>query len=247
MPKCPYNFSERSRAGMIAAIQEIGNKRFYDHKSWPFCWNVKWPYLPDADKAACLEPFNDGEPFTAQRDKAWQSEMESEGFDYGIIEDCRLSVEDLTDYDGNGFEVYFLGRQGGWLCLKSGLGFDFAGFDPDDLNDKESYSFADVKALYRALVTFEADFSRDNVRNQFLHAIAFARARWEESRRETLGTLASDIIEARATARRMIGEYRKWGLPPMIATAARAEIRRLMRAQRQERKSFADIMQGVGS
>lgn len=203
MAKHPYSFTARSRAAMLAAIGDIANRRYYDHVAWPFCWNVKLPYVPDSNEAECLNPYSyDGTPFNPAWDDAWQGEMEGEWFDYNLIEDMRRSsVENYTTYDGDEPELTFGGRSGGWLILESLNGRKFRNLDLADLEDAEEWPFADLRRLYRALVVIDRDFAPDRVREAMLSAIAYQRGQWEESRREAESArnaaIAEEIQESR--------------------------------------------------
>jgi hypothetical protein len=231
---------------MIAAMESNGGYYERPHR-YPFSWNVKWPYMPSADAAATLEPFNEsGESFNSAWDSAWQAEMESDGFDSMIIESLRFGVEDFSDYDGNEWAISFGGRQGGHLLLESGAGFKLAGFDLDDLRDAEQYSFADVRRLYRAFTVMDSDFSRESVRKAFLHELAFRRSEWEAERRERIASLESDAIGDAATAVALIGELKaaKRACPiaaPVICRTIRKAIATAIRDRRDSLRQAAAL------
>lgn len=187
--KSPYSFPARSRAAMIAAIEAIANPRSYDHRRWPFTWNVKLPYVPDLYTAERLNPEHyEGGTFDPSLDSAWEAEMQGESFDYHLIEDMRRQVEDYTDYDGNdSFKFHFNGRQGGWLVLEEAFGIKFADFDLSELSEGRTYDgypfrFETIRQLYRALTVMDHDFRPEAVRAEMIHQVAFMRLQWEEDR-----------------------------------------------------------------
>ncbi len=185
-----YSFPERSRAGMIRAIERIASP-YYERRSgrFLFSWNVKLGFLVD-DSAKGLAPYAES-PLDPALDDAWSAALESDSWRWGCIaEDMGRDVEDYCTYPGNDqgqFSFGFYGRCGGNLCLESAFGQDMTG-DIDDftamLADKEETPFSDLRRLYRAIVCMDSDFSRAKVRESYCHHLAFMRQSWEEERRE---------------------------------------------------------------
>jgi hypothetical protein len=191
MNKAPYSFPERSRAGMIRAIERIASPYYERHTGrFLFSWNVKLGYGSRYNSAAVLNQYADS-PLDSALDDAWQEELESNQYRFDwLVEVMRREVEDYSTYPGTdqgAFEFAFCGRQGGHMCLVSAFGQDMTG-DIDDfcaaLADPEETPFSDLRRLYRALVCMEQDFSPSKVLGAYCYALAFQRSQWEEERRE---------------------------------------------------------------
>lgn len=249
MSKCPYSFPARSRAAMIQAIQDIANPRYYDHHRWPFTWDVKWPYLPDANSAEVLGAAYQSE-FTPAWDSDFQAEMETEGFFGAVTESMWSQMESYSTYPGDDsgeWEFALMGRSGGWLVLVNGPVYRFADFDPDELADAEQYSFADIRALYRALIVMDHDFSRDKVRAEFLYQIGFQREQWEEARRAEIARLEAWEATQRAAYLALRREIRETVAPcdiagaPAMSAALCAAVRERAAEWRDARSQLAEL------
>lgn len=236
MEKCPYNFAARSRAAMIEAIEAISNRCYYDHRAWPFCWNVKdrdvWPESADE-----LNPYHpDGDAFDPMADSAWREAMQGEGFYWSILEDARREVEDWSDYDGShDYSFGFYGRMGGWLVLESCHGIQWRDLTGEDLRETlQDLPWPLLKKVYRGLVVMDSDFTPDNVRDAIRHALAWRRYQFEEDRREEASSLREELGELVGTLRGISIELRgaQGFLPPMVEAAARAKLAKLARRSR---------------
>lgn len=249
--KCPYNFDAKSRIAMVDYLRNVGS-RHYSGTRYPFAFDVKIGHLifNQPLTAGALEPHNpESVPFNAAWDSAFEKHAESDGFFYSVCEDMARQANDYCSYPGDdqgAFVFSFEGRSGGWLCLIRWQGVDLLNLDFDDLlADKDFWPFERVRSLYRALVCLVHDTRPQALIAEYLAQVAYQRSQWESERLEHLADMAADIFDARAVARRLIGEYRAWGLPATLATLARCEISRLMRVQRRERAAFAQMMTGV--
>jgi hypothetical protein len=192
--KAPYIFPERSRAGMIDAIESISSQYYERHSdTFLFSWDVKMHWAAPTT-AKELAPYAAAYgPFDPAFDEAWEAELESSPARFSwLIEDMQRHYVDggYCTYPGNDqgqFEFGFYGRQGGHLCLVSAFGQDMTG-DIDDfcdlLRDKEETPFSDLKRLYRALVCMDQDFAPAKVREAYGYAWAFQREQWEEQARD---------------------------------------------------------------
>lgn len=256
MPKCPYSFPARSRAAMIAAMESIGGYGGWNapHRaSYPFAWNVKLQYVPNIETAATLNPFNyDGDQFNAAWDSDFESYMQSGDFDSMIIEAMRGAVEDYSTWPGDDsgqFQFDFAGRSGGWLVLTNAFGLDLRGLDFESLRDPEEWSFSEVRRLYRAVTVMDSDFSREAVRREMLHQVAFARTQWEESRTAEIAELEAEASGDEITARALIGELceARRRLPvafPVICKTIRAAIRHALQDRRDSRRKATRLRDG---
>jgi hypothetical protein len=202
--KAPYSFPERSRAGMVKAIEAISSPYYDRPRSFAFSWNVKYPRGIDVT-ANGLAPYAQA-PLDPALDDAWQGESEKpERFDW-LLEDTRRDVDEYSTYPGEdqgAFEFGFYGRQGGHLCLESAFGFDLSNMDDlaETLRDPAETSFKDLRRLYRALVCMDSDFSRAKVRDAFAYAWAWQRMIWEEEtkaeRAHVNAAIAAEYEESR--------------------------------------------------
>lgn len=251
--KCPYSFPARSRKAMVEFMESIGSYYERPHR-YPFSWNVKLPYCPRSNEARTLNPFHpDGGQFAPAQDDAWQEVMESDRFDYRIIEDMRSGLDFYSVWPGvdeDQFEFSFAGRQGGHLILESAYGINFAGFDLESLLDVQTewgvdespYTFAEVRRLYRAIVQMDSDFSHKRVRDAMLHAIAFARYQWEEEQAERLGSSLEEAEAAKAVAADILAAMRSSELPAVIVRESRLRVARLARNARTARIEAARLV-----
>lgn len=230
MPKFrnPYRFPARSRAAMIAALESVGG-RSDRHGSYPFAWNVKIYRYPTSARE--LEEYNEsGTPFLKAWDSAWEKECESDYFFSSITEGMARDVleDDYSTWPGDDAGQYkfgFAGRSAGWLVLESAFGWNMRGFDLESLADqytqwgveRSEYTFAEVRKLYRAVMTMESDFESEKVQRQFARECAFRRSQWEEERRERLAETIAEAAADMATAKRLIGELRALRRLPGLA------------------------------
>lgn len=204
--KSPYSFPARSRKAMIAAIESIMNRRFYDGRSWSFCWNVKLHFnLPYT--AADLNPDHyEGGTFNPAWDTPWLAEMGREWFFTNLIDDMRRPFIDgeYTVYpgvDAERLEFEFNGRSGGWLILTKAYGHDLSNLDSDDLTDSDEWPTDDIRNLYRALVCLDTDITPIKVGKEAAFQIAFQRMQWEETRQEEEDARNAAIAEEYYAAR----------------------------------------------
>lgn len=248
---CPYKFDAKSRVAMVDYMRSNGG-RYYRPYRYAFAFDVKVGHLiySQALTAEALESHNpESRPFVAAWDSAFASYANEPGFFDSICEDMARDVDDYSSYPGDDqgdFGFTFGGRSGGWLLLEKWQGRDLRNLDFDDLlADKDSWPFERVRSLYRALVCMNQDFRPQALIESYMAQVGYRREQWESERIESLGNMACDIIDARFTVKRLIGEYRKSRLMPTIGVLARSEVARLMRLQRGERIAFAEIMTGV--
>lgn len=254
MARNPYSFPARSREAMIQAMESIGG--YYggrDGRS-AFSWNVKLPYFSRANEAATLNPFHyEGGRFAPCLDDAWQAEMESDGFDYNLIEDMRRELDDWSMFpgvDSDQFAFSFAGRQGGHLILESAYGHDMSRLDFGDMRDEQTqwgierseWSFADIRRLYRAVTVMDSDFDSEHVKSAMLHAIAFARMQWEEAQAEHLGELIEEAARRKAIACDILAAMRSSELPSVIVRESRLRVAKLARDARTARIEAARLM-----
>lgn len=249
--KSPYNFDAKSRIAMVDYMRNVGS-RYYRPWRYPFAFDVKIGHLiyNQALTAEALASHNpESRPFVAQWDSAFATYAESEGFFDSICEDMARGVDDYCTWPGDDsgdFTFTFEGRSGGWLCLEKWQGIDLRNLDFDDLlADKDSWPFERVRSLYRALVCIVQDTRPQALIADYMAQVAWRRQQWEGERIESLGNIACDVIQARQTAMRLIGEYRRSRLLPALGVLARAEVARLMRVQKADSYVFARLMTGV--
>lgn len=253
MSKCPYHFPARSREAMIQAMESIGG--YYESgRRFAFSWNVKLPYCNRDNEARTLNPFHpEGGQFAPALDDSWEKEMQSDGFDWRIIEDMRGAVDFYSVWPGvdeGRFRFSFAGRQGGHLLLESAYGVDMSQLDFDDMRDvktewgieRSEWSFPEIRRLYRAIVQMDSDFSRDRVHDSMLHAIAFARYQWEEEQAESLESLLSEADAARDVAADILAAMRSSELPAVIMRESRLRVAKLAREARTARIEAARIL-----
>jgi hypothetical protein len=234
MAKNPYSFPARSRADMIAALESIGGYSGWNapsRRAYPFAWNVKIHRYPSSAKELESFRYGEGEPFNAQWDSAWQRELESDTENSrfnSALEDMRSNLEDYSTYPGDDageFSFTFGGRSGGWLILESAYGWQMAGLELSSLADERTqwgverseWSFAEVRKLYKAIMTMEADFASAKVDSAYAHAMAFQRMQWEEERRERLAQTIAEVTSDQETAKRLLGELRSLKRLPGLA------------------------------
>lgn len=233
--KSPYRFPARSRAAMITAIQDIGHRRYYRPNAWPFCWNVKLDWSPDFTARELNPTEGANGPLDPALDDAWESYCEaSEGLFWGIAEDMARNFTD-SEYstypgdDAGAFEFGFEGRCGGWLVLRSAYGRNMADLDLDDLADTDEWSFPEIRALYRAVVCMERDFSRERVKAEYQFHCAYRRGEWEREKREREAELRASLVANCQKIRELNREIKQaaGALPETVESVARAEIKRL--------------------
>ena len=215
--KNPYNFSARSRADMISALESIGGR--YDGRNrYPFAWNVKIHSIGDMTAAGLAEfDSGTGEPFSPAWDSAWAAHLErSDSLFWDICSDagryytdgdyCTWAGNDQGDY---GFE--FHGRSGGWLVLTKWRGRSLRDFSIADDCGADSYAsltWPEVRQLYRAIETMNQDFTPAKIRAEFRSHLAMARGQWEEARHEAIESARGDQVENAGAALALLSEFR---------------------------------------
>lgn len=257
MRKHPYNFSARSRAAMADAIEAIGHQRGYDHRRFPFCFNVKlWDGWNDG--AATLNKLEGAEwELRPEWDDAWESyaEEHSEGLFERVRDSMYWSmVDSYSTYPGDDcgeWQFEFAGRQGGWLCLVSGPGFDFRNRHLDDIVSEvrgsdpyERFTWDECKRLYRALVCMAHDFRRDAITAETRYQLAFIRSEWEQEREARIRELWGESCDARHESWRLLAELREQAgtLPPYVESAARDRADGRLRFGRGSRAAMWELL-----
>lgn len=196
--KCPYAFTARSRADMMAAI--FKGRSSYDR--FLFNWNVK------AHNVNWESPKGEYELDSAL-DDAWAEYLESNADHV-----TQWAFDDASSYyheglyttwpgdDQGQWELEFHGRQGGHLCLAAWSGMRFRGMDEYDCREwLDGCDFATVRAFYRAMVCMDSDFTSAKASSNVEYQANFIRGQWEEERREETEArnlaAAESIVESR--------------------------------------------------
>lgn len=259
MTKNPYRFPARSRSAMIAAMESIGGYSGWNapsRRAYPFAWNVKIHRFPSSARELGDNPHSSA-PFNPAWDSAWDKYCEESDWLFGsICEDMASGLDGYSTYPGDDsgeFAFTFGGRSGGWLILDSAYGMTMAGLDFAELADPEAYTFAEVRKLYRAIMTMDSDFADSKVAAEFAYQCAFRRSQWEEERREELAQTVAEVTSDQVTARRLLGELRALKRLPNLAAftascdALRSAIRNAIGDARDGRRKALALATGEES
>lgn len=190
MTNKPYSFPLRSRKAMVDYLTD--RTSYSDHyQRYVFNWNVKARHVnwrhPQGECA-----------IRADLDADWESELQKRDYEQRAFEDARRYVEDgWTSYPGDDqgdWEFYFLGRNGGHLCLEKWRGRDMRDLDPGDF---ANWSLADLRAFYRGIVCADSDFTPEKASKEVERHLNYQRAEWEREIDESRDCTARKMENAR--------------------------------------------------
>ena len=192
MPKKPeaYKMKTRSRAGMIAAIQQLAQRHDDHYDPYHLCFNVKC-YTVDLELPDMLKRLRDEEgdpqythnPEWLRPVKEKFDEVEQYLYDWGVEDARRHFVDDgpyqsdsfRTLYDGTKVDVEyaFIGRSGGWLAVTKfeGYRFDERGTDVESILDE--MDTPTIKKLYQLLLMLKHDVRPEAVKNEIEYQATF--------------------------------------------------------------------------
>ena len=176
--QCPYAFSAKSRAAMIAyctARDTYSN----GYEVFPFVWNVK------THGANWQHPKGDYE-LDASLDAAWQKHMDS-GYDFAqfVFESTGSYYTDnewcsYPGADQGDWQFSFEGRSGGWLALIEWRGHRLSRMSMHDLKAWLSeLPFTELRAFYRGIVCADQDLTPQNAAIKVEYEVNFRRHEWE--------------------------------------------------------------------
>jgi hypothetical protein len=189
-----YQTPLRSRAEIVAFINDATEGRVYDNQGHPFCFNVKVQTI-DLDFDTLLAYWRKINPKDNDLNNAeW---IEAARAEYNRIEDslCDFAFECARNYysdeqngepaspvlyDGTKVDVAysFEGRSCGWLSVNRFEGIKFVNTEIDyrkalaDTGDDEVMDYATLRKFYALIVMLSYDLSHRQLVNEITHHAA---------------------------------------------------------------------------